>query len=141
MSKKTQLLDQVKAQDETAYEDMVATKATAKVIEAWLAANPAKVKRTMGDTLKRYREMEDHYQTSISHTGRKSLSIGDDVALFLEGMSPTEVLQAAERILGCDDGELVARYAHLNLGQQRMNGGNRIRAALKRGDITTNDLH
>ena len=140
MSKKTQLLNQVKAQDETAYEDMVATKATAKVIEAWLEANPAKVKRIMADTLKRYRDKEGHYQPTKAYSGRKSLSIGDEVALFLDGMTPTEVMAAAERILGLHEGELVDRYNHLNLGQQRMNGGNRLRAALKRGDIKTTDL-
>ena len=95
-------------------------------------------KRDMSGTLARYRAK---YQPCTSAAGRKSLNNGDDVALFLEGMTHTEVLQAAERILGFEDGELQEKYAHLNTGAQRMNGGNRLRAALKRGDIQTEDLH
>lgn len=95
-------------------------------------------KRSMSETLQRYRQ---GYESTTSYSGVKSLNNGDDVAHFLDGMSPTEVLQAAERILGFEDGELQAKYAHLNAGQQRMNGGNRIRAALKREDISTDDLH
>ena len=95
-------------------------------------------KRSMSETLLRYRQ---GYESAVSYSGTKSLNNGDDVAHFLDGMSPTEVLQAAERILGFEDGELQAKYAHLNAGQQRMNGGNRIRAALKREDISTDDLH
>ena len=95
-------------------------------------------KRSMSETLQRYRQ---GYESATSYSGVKSLNNGDDVAHFLDGMSPTEVLQAAERILGFEDGELQAKYAHLNAGQQRMNGGNRIRAALKREDISTDDLH
>ena len=95
-------------------------------------------KRSMSETLQCYRQ---GYESTTSYSGVKSLNNGDDVAHFLDGMSPTEVLQAAERILGFEDGELQAKYAHLNAGQQRMNGGNRIRAALKREDISTDDLH
>ena len=95
-------------------------------------------KRSMSQTLLNYRAK---YESATSYSGAKSLNNGDDVAHFLDGMSPTEVLQAAERILGFEDGELQAKYAHLNAGQQRMNGGNRIRAALKREDISTDDLH
>lgn len=98
-------------------------------------------KRDMSSTLAKYRQMPDHYKPTTSYTGRKSLSIGDTVANFLDGMSPEEVLQAAERILGLEENELTEKYAHLNPGQQRMNGGNRIRAALKRGDIKADDLH
>ena len=99
---------------------------------------PKGAKRSMSETLQRYRQ---GYESTTSYSGVKSLNNGDDVAHFLDGMSPTEVLQAAERILGFEDGELQAKYAHLNAGQQRMNGGNRIRAALKREDISTDDLH
>lgn len=97
-----------------------------------------KSRRDMAATLLQYRA---GYESSVSYSGVKSLNNGDDVAHFLDGMSPTEVLQAAERILGFEDGELQEKYAHLNAGQQRMNGGNRIRAALKRQDITADDLH
>ncbi len=108
---------------------------------ALVAAEMPKGKRDMSSTLRKYRDLPDHYQVTTSYTGRKSLSIGDEVAEFLDGMSPAEVLASAERILGMGEGELTNRYNHLNLGQQRMNGGNRLRAALKRGDITTKDLN
>ena len=94
--------------------------------------------RTMSATLLQYRAK---YQPTVAYSGRASLNNGDAVAEFLAGKTPDEVLKAAEKILGLDDGELQERYANLNPGQQRMNGGNRIRAALKRGDITTDELH
>lgn len=94
--------------------------------------------RTMSATLLKYRE---RYQPTVAYSGRPSLNNGDAVAEFLAGKAPDEVLKAAEQILGLESGELQERYAKLNPGQQRMNGGNRIRAALKRGDITTDELH
>ena len=95
-------------------------------------------KRSMAETLAKYRAK---YQSCTSASGRKSLNNGDDVAQFLDGMTNTEVLQAAERILGFEDGELMERYAHLNTGAQRMNGGNLLRGAIKREDISAKDLH
>lgn len=139
MSTKTQLLSEVAKLNEQAAVDLAGK--TKVVIQAWLDAEAAPVKRSMSGTLRKYRDMEDHYKPSVAYSGRKSVNVGDDVATFLDGFTPAEVLGAAERILGLDTGELVGKYAHLNPGQQRMNGGNRIRAALKRGDITTKDLH
>lgn len=93
--------------------------------------------RTMSATMQKYRES---YVPTTAYSGRKSLSNGDVVADFLAGMEPNEVLRHAEQILGLEVGELVARYAHLNPGAQRMNGGNLLRGALKRKDITAEDL-
>jgi len=95
-------------------------------------------KRSMSETLAKYRAK---YQGCTSASGRKSLNNGDDVAHFLDGMTAVEVLQSAERILDFEDGELQERYAHLNIGAQRMNGGNLLRGAIKRQDISTKDLH
>lgn len=103
-----------------------------------IACFPPIAKRNMSETLNKYRK---GYQSCVAASGRKSLNNGDDVALFLDGMTNVEVLQAAERILGFEDGELQERYAHLNTGAQRMNGGNLLRGALKRLDITADDLH
>ena len=80
------------------------------------------------------------YELSIAYSGRKSLSNRDEVALLLENKAPDLVLTAAERLLGLDAGELSTKYEKLNPGQKRMNGGNRIRAAIKRGDATVADL-
>ena len=93
--------------------------------------------RGMSETLMRYRA---GYETTIAYSGRKSLSNGDAIAQFLEMVAPDAVMTQAERILGLEAGFLTAKYEMLNPGQQRMNSGNRLRAALKRGDITPEDL-
>ena len=94
--------------------------------------------RGMSETLLRYRQ---RYQPTVAYSGRASLNNGDVVAEFLAGREPHEVCAAVEQLLGLEDGELWARYQNLNPGQQRMNAGNRLRAALKRGDLTPEALH
>ena len=96
-----------------------------------------KVVRTMSQTLQNYRAK---YQPTVSHTGRKSLSVGDELAKALEGKEPQEVVAIAERALGLKKGELWAKYQKLNAGQQRMNAGNRMRAAVKRGDLSSKQI-
>lgn len=98
----------------------------------------AKHGRDMSSTLLRYRQQ---YEPTMAYSGRASLNNGDPIAEHFAGMSPLEVMQEAERLLGLDNGELVARYENLNPGQQRMNAGNRVRAAIKRGDLDLAKLH
>ena len=93
--------------------------------------------KTLSTTMRKYRA---GYEPTLAYSGRVSLNKGDEVATMLAGKTPADVLGMAERLLGLEAGELVARYAKLNPGQQRMNGGNRIRAAIKRGDKTIADL-
>lgn len=93
--------------------------------------------RNMSKILRKYAV---GYEPSISVSGRKSLNTGDDVAHMLSGAEPFMVVKIAERALGLEAGELWAKYEHLNRGQQRMNAGNRLRAAIKRGDITIEDV-
>ena len=93
--------------------------------------------RGMAKTLAKYRET---YKPSVSPSGRKSLNNGDPIAQILEGRDADEVLAIAEQLLELNPGELVARYENLNPGQRRMNGGNRIRSAIKRGDHTIKEL-
>ncbi len=144
MSTKKELLAQVRAIDSEQADQLVSTKATKPVIEAWLADAKASSKpdeddepRTMPKTLAKYRKS---YKPTIASSGRKSLNNGDGVALLLAGLTPEEVLTAAEELLGLATGELATKYQHLNDGQRRMNGGNRIRAAIKRGDVTEDQL-
>jgi hypothetical protein len=59
-------------------------------------------------------------------------SCGDAIAARLAGMSLAQVLAEAEQVSGLEPGALVAKYASLNNGQQRMTAGNRIRAAAKK---------
>ncbi len=102
---------------------------------------PTAAKR-MTATLNRYK---GGYTASLTASGTKSQHTGDDLAFALAGMEPADVATAAERILDLGIGFLISddgisgRYDHLNNGQIRMNSGNRIRAAIKRQDITIND--
>jgi len=93
--------------------------------------------KSMSRTLNKYRT---GYEPTVAYSGRVSLNTGDDVAVLLAGLAPDAVIRVAEQLLGLEDGELMTRYAGLNPGQRRMNGGNRIRAAIKRGDATVDDL-
>ena len=79
------------------------------------------------------------YVPSIAASGKKSLSNGDTIAKALEGKTAEEVLLMAESLLGLPSGTLQSQYARLNPGQQRMNAGNRLRAALKKGTIAVVD--
>lgn len=103
-----------------------------------LGCMPSSKNRDMSATLLKYRQ---RYTPTTAYSGRASLNNGDPIADHFAGMSPLEVMQEAERLLGLDNGELVARYENLNPGQQRMNAGNRVRAAIKRGDLDISKLH
>lgn len=70
----------------------------------------------------------DRYQTTRSAAGSKSLSCGDEVASTLEGLTIDELFKIGDSFLGEDFRE---RYAKLNVGMQRMNMGNRIRAKVR----------
>ena len=82
--------------------------------------------RGMAKTLNRYR---GNYEPHLTPQGKKSLSNGDWLAQQLAGLTPDEVLSVGGRVLGLDVRGL---YGHLNHGQQRMNAGNRLRAAIKK---------
>ena len=86
--------------------------------------------RGMAKTLNRYR---DNYEPHLTPQGKKSLSNGDWLAQQLAGLTPAEVLSVGGRVLGLDVRGL---YGHLNPGQQRMNVGNRLRAAIKKEEYT-----
>lgn len=92
----------------------------------------------MADQLNKYRS---RYQLSIAASGAKSLNNGDDVAQALEAKSAIEVMALADQLLGAPKGfaSHAARYEKLNEGQKRMNSGNKLRAAVKRGDLVVED--
>lgn len=122
------------------------TKASAELVEALAGPNtepkPEEQEqeaqpKTMSTTLRKYAV---GYQPTIAYSGRVSKNKGDEISTVLAGRSPEDVLRIAEVLLGLEDGELQARYEKLNPGQRRMNGGNRIRAAIKRGDTTIEQL-
>ena len=94
--------------------------------------------RNMSKILQKY---APGYQPTVAVSGRKSLNNGDTIADLLAGMDPDQIIWAAERILGLEAGELAEKYDGLNRGQKRMNAGNRIRAAIKRGDLTMDEVY
>ena len=115
-----------------------ASKKAKSAAKATNTATPAdaptrKEKRSASETLKKYRVKYVHTD------GYAGLSInnGDKIADALKMCEPSRVVRIAEVVLpGLKKGELTKRYAKLNPGMQRMNSGNRIRAAVKKGTIT-----
>lgn len=63
--------------------------------------------------------------------GHVSVHNGDAIAVKLLGKDLDTVYAAAAKALKEDEADLRAKYAHLNPGMQRMNLGNRMRAAAK----------
>jgi len=94
-------------------------------------------KLTMAQQLRKHKA---NYEATVSYTNRPSLHNGDAVATVLAGLSPDQTCHLAEMLKEMASGELVARYSHLNPGQRRMNAGNLIRGAIKRGDKTLAEL-
>lgn len=64
-----------------------------------------------------------------SSNGNLSYDCGDSLARRLEGKTLEEVYTIASDELGVSQPSLKKKYEHLNAGMQRMNLGNRIRAA------------
>lgn len=92
---------------------------------------------TMSKTMAKHRAK---YVATASASGRKSLHNGDELAKVLEYKDHNAVVAAAEQLLELETGTLATKYAKLNNGQKRMNAGNRIRGALKRGEITIEEI-
>lgn len=93
--------------------------------------------RNLSSTMKEYRSK---YNKTTGHNGLPTMNNGDDLAEALLKLSPDQVVDLAEQVLGLDSGELWQKYEHLNPGQRRMCSGNRIRAAIKKGDLTVKDV-
>jgi hypothetical protein len=74
-----------------------------------------------------------NYVTSLNVNGDKTRICGDELSVVLLKFSVDEIVQMAGTIKGCS---LVEKYAALNPGQRRMNAGNIIRSALKKGKVT-----
>lgn len=96
-----------------------------------------KAPRKMADVLRAARVA---YTVTKAYSGKASLNNGDSLAKALAGKTPDQAMAASEAVHETFDPanvpDLKAKYGKLNAGQKRMNSGNRIRAAIKRGDIT-----
>ena len=101
------------------------------------AADKTKEKPSMSDQLC---EARKRYTASKSANGTTSAHNGDDVATLLAGNTPEAVCAVAEQLAGMETGELATKYGHLNPGQMRMNSGNRIRAMVKKGTVSVDDV-
>jgi hypothetical protein len=67
------------------------------------------------------------YTPTRSASGAKSLHNGDPVAEALAGLAIQDLYKVADTMIGEND--FRKKYAKLNVGMQRMNVGNRLRAA------------
>ena len=70
------------------------------------------------------------YEPVKSVSGNSSLDCGDKLAHDLRGLEIEDVYSKAAKTLGESERSLKSKYGHLNVGMQRMNLGNRLRAAL-----------
>lgn len=117
--------------------DTAAAKAEAKGAARKGAAKPEKaakpVTATGGgiDALKEAAKRYQHNKEVKTAGGHVSVNNGDELAVRLQGKTLDEVYAFAAKQLKVDEAELRTRYAHLNVGMQRMNLGNKVRAAAK----------
>lgn len=72
------------------------------------------------------------YSKARSASGAMSHNNGDAVATALQGATLEEVTKLGAEVLEMSQKELREKYAHLNIGQQRMNIGNRIRGVVNK---------
>jgi len=82
------------------------------------------------------RQARAHYVPGQNANGDKTLTCGDDLAAMLLSLTPEDVSRVAASLLDLDED----LYDHLNPGQVRMNWGNRLRAALKKGKVTEDQV-
>lgn len=80
-----------------------------------------------------------HERKAHTATGRNSLNNGDQLAIAMENLLPSEVCDVADDVFKQPKGTHATKYGHLNEGMRRMNAGNRIRGAVKRNEISVED--
>lgn len=91
----------------------------------------------MSKILSKYRGT---YVKVAKASGRPSLDKGDEVATALRDLTLGEVLAVADLATKSPFGTHQERYTGLNVGSQRMNAGNRIRAVVKKGETNIQEL-
>jgi len=129
------------AKREAAKVARAAKREAAKAVKAARAGQLIKTPKRTGDykLIKRVGE-KDHkadltrYKHVFSASGSSSLDCGDDLAKQLRGATLDEVYKQAAKLLREPEAALRKRYDHLNVGMQRMNLGNRMRAAQVDGE-------
>ena len=84
----------------------------------------------MSKVLAKYRSA---YVRTTKADGRVSMDKGDEVAQALRDMKLGDVLALADIVTKSRFDTHANRYQSLNVGSQRMNAGNRIRAQIRKG--------
>lgn len=97
--------------------------------------------KRMAEKLKKARA---RYEATVAYSGRLSSNTGDDLSIFLAGMTPEQVCEIADSACAEDATPMTLthwdKYSHLNPGSIRMNAGNKIRSRVKAGIVTLADL-
>lgn len=97
--------------------------------KAETAATPAESKAPKAAGPVKIEAKRENYIDVRSASGSKSMNNGDPVASILQGMDVEQVCKVASGVVGKEEvAKLIPKYAHLNVGMQRMNIGNKIRA-------------
>ena len=76
----------------------------------------------------------EKYVNGVSASGKKTKNCGDDVAQATDGFSVDELAGVASKMRDIPAKELLAKYAHLNVGMQAMNLRNLIRGGVAKLD-------
>jgi hypothetical protein len=118
-----------------------ATKSAAKKAVKTPVTKPAKVAKKapkqavpaaegvgLAGTIAKYR---DQYVKGKTADGKTTIDNGDEVAELLRGKDLEQTYAVVAKQTKTPIEELKTKYQHLNVGQQRMNLGNRLRKVLR----------
>jgi hypothetical protein len=109
-----------------------APKASKKAVKAKAAKKVKAVKKTNGEASKSVIPLDvaKSYTRAKDKAGKLHIDCADDVATMLRGKGLDDIYVLVAKKSETPEKELRAKYTHLNVGMQRMNLGNRLRALL-----------
>lgn len=107
------------------------TGAPARKPRAPKVADGAAIHARSTDALREAAKRYVHDKENKTSGGHVSVNNGDEIAAKLLGKDLDQVYAMAAKALKEDEADLRSKYGHLNVGMQRMNLGNRMRAAAK----------
>ena len=107
------------------------TGAPARKPRAPKVADGAAIHARSTDALREAAKRYVHDKENKTSGGHVSVNNGDEIAQKLLGKDLDQVYAMAAKALKEDEADLRSKYGHLNVGMQRMNLGNRMRAAAK----------
>lgn len=76
----------------------------------------------------------EKYVNGVSASGKKTKNCGDDVAQATDGFTVEELARVVSKLRDFSVTDLLAKYAHLNVGMQAMNLRNLIRGGVSKLD-------